>query len=374
VWVYDVTKTYAGLDGLRGVAILLVIPTHVGGGWPAALAMFENTDGLAATFRLPLWLSGVSDSAGHGVQLFFAISAFTLTVRAKRDRDSGLRSYAFRRLARVGPGYWLAGVGYTLLAGLAPREWAPHGVGAADLAIAAGFGSAWQGGASLAVVPGGWSVACEVSFYVALPFLVRIIDWRISRALLLLGASVLVAWLRHVQAAEPRGFAVYVNPLVQAPVFLCGVTAAVIAMRSRLPRVPGAAMVLLGTGIFGIPFSPIGTRPHLQFALLAAIVVALAAVNPPRVLASRLMCKVGEVSYSMYLVHFAVLAPSLSLAEWLVPADDWLTMVVHLVVTSTASFALSCLTFATIERPAIRWAAERTRRSPVSVPTTAVSS
>jgi len=222
-------------------------------------------------------------------------------------------------------------------------------------------------------VPGGWSVACEVSFYIALPFLIWVIDWRIWRAVLLIGVAIIVAWVMHFVESDPSGFMAYVNPVEQAPVFLCGVAAAVIAIRVKLPPIPGAALFLLGIAIFALPFSPIVHLSHVQFAVVAAVVVVMAAVGPPRILASRLMHKIGEVSYSMYLVHFAILAPSLSLAERLFPANDWRTMIIHWALTSTTSFIVSCLTFAAIERPAIRWAAERTRVSATSVLTPATS-
>lgn len=370
----NLPKHMPALDGLRGVAILLVILSHVSSGWPAALSILENTNGWTSTFTLPVWLSRASDSARDGVQLFFVISAFTLTLRMGRSSDSSLRSYAFRRLARVGPGYWLAAIGYTLVAGLSPRLWAPHGVSGADLAIATVFGSPWQGGAALAVVPGGWSVCCEIVFYIALPFLIWVISGRIFRALLLVGLAIFVAWVRQSLVADPDGFSSFFNPVVQAPVFLCGVAAAIILMRATLPppRIPGAAILLLAIGIFAIPFSPVPHLPHyLQFGFLVAVVVALAAIHPPWILATRFMRKIGEVSYSMYLVHFAVLAPSLRLAERLFPANDWRTMIIDFVITSATSFTISCLTFVIIERPAIRWASGRTRRSAISEPTIA---
>jgi peptidoglycan/LPS O-acetylase OafA/YrhL len=161
-------------------------------------------------------------------------------------------------------------------------------------------------------------------------------------------------------------FPAYVNPVEQAPAFLCGVTAAIIAMRVKLPHIPGAAIFLLSIAIFAIPFSPIPQwyfRAHLQFSTLVAVVVALSAVYPPWIFTSRLMYKIGQVSYSMYLVHFAILAPSLSLAELLIPADNWKTMAVHFALTVAASLILSCFTYSVIEQPAIRWAAARTRRS-----------
>jgi peptidoglycan/LPS O-acetylase OafA/YrhL len=337
----NLPKHMPALDGLRGVAILMVILAHAGDGPGVAL---------------PHWLGAFLNSAQLGVALFFIVSAFTLTVRAQRDHG-GLRSYALRRLARVGPGYWLAGVAYTLVFGLSPRLFAPHGVGTADMIVAAVFGSAWQGGASLAVVPGGWSISCEIAFYIALPFLIRIIDGRIWRAIALTGLAIAVARLYtyYAMLGGADSFSVYVNPIGQAPVFLCGVTAALLAARARWRLVPGLAIALLALTIV--------TPSQLPFAFLAAAVVALSAVHPPWLLASRAARRIGEVSYSMYLIHFALLRTSFRMAEWLIPASDWRTMLLFFAVTASATFAIACLTYQFVELPVIRWAAGR----PVSV-------
>ena len=51
------------LDGLRAVAILLVIAVHVA---------------YVSTFLVPqAWIMRIMGSFGHGVQLFFVVSAFT---------------------------------------------------------------------------------------------------------------------------------------------------------------------------------------------------------------------------------------------------------------------------------------------------------
>jgi peptidoglycan/LPS O-acetylase OafA/YrhL len=143
----DLPRHMPALDGLRGVAILMVLLTHCWGGWQAALSARQDTLAMLRTFALPWWADAIAGQAYHDVALFFVVSAFTLTIQAGRRHDSWL-AYAVRRMARVGPGYWLAGLGYTLAAGLAPRLWAPDGVTLPDLGIAATFGSAWQGGAS----------------------------------------------------------------------------------------------------------------------------------------------------------------------------------------------------------------------------------
>jgi len=355
------------LDGIRGIAILMVLLLHVALGWLAALCTVQNTADMPPTFILPPWLAAIAGAGGYGVTLFFVVSAFTLTTRAGHDRG-GFRNYALRRLARVGPGYWLAGLLYTLPIGLAPRLLAPQGVTPSDMAIAALFGSVWQGGPALAVVPGGWSVCCEMAFYLALPILVRAIEGRIWRAVALTGFSVAIA---HVYAHHGSGgVARYVNPAEQAPVFLCGVTAAVIAMRIRLWSIRGAVFALLAVAIVGLPMLKIWqwyALPHIVFAVVVSGAVALSAASPPAWLASRPMRRLGQVSYSMYLVHFALLAASLHIAIRLLPALGWQTMLMHFALTVSASFALACVTYAVIEAPMIQWAARLSiRRTAVS--------
>ena len=367
------TKTghMPALDGLRGVAILMVVLTHAVGGWLAAWSIVKDTQTWPATFSLPGWLSSIAGHGVHGVTLFFVVSAFTLTLSMARGGD--LRRYALRRMARVGPGYWLAGIGYTLAAGLAPRLWAPEGVTPPDLALAAMFGSAWQGGASMAVVPGGWSVSCEVAFYIALPVALWLIQGRVWRAMLLTLAAGVVVQLASRYAGTHGGWHYvpqYIHPGVQAPVFLLGILAALTVQRSRLPAVPGLAIGLLALAVLALPFSPIRDwhiLPHLQFAALVAAVVALAASHPPRLLAHDAIRRIGEVSYSMYLLHFALLAPSLTMAEWLAPGDDWRTFALHFGLTGAGSFVLACATYRWIEQPCIQWMGRRLRPAPALV-------
>ncbi len=360
------------LDGLRGVAILMVLLTHVAGGWPSALAIFPGNFEKGASFVLPHWLGAIAGGAEFGVALFFVVSAFTLTVRASQDRVD-LGSYAIRRIARVGPGYWIAGVVYTLVAGMAPRLWAPNGISIADLIIAATFGSAWGGGPSLAVVPGGWSVACEVAFYIALPALIWVIDGKIWRSVALTAIACVIAqgYARHAMVTGAYEFQFRVNPVEQAPVFLCGMTAALVALRFRLPDLPGAAEVLVIVAVVVLPFQPINAwqlLPHLIFAAVVAVAVALSATRPPIMLANRVIRRIGELSYSMYLVHFALLAVSLRMAEWLVPALDVRTMMLHFAFTLVGTIAVASVTYRYLEQPAIRWAARHSLIHAVPVP------
>lgn len=349
----------------------MVVLTHASGGWLAAQSIFRDTGAWPTTFTLPDWLSAIAAHGVYGVTLFFVVSAFTLTTSMAQGGSLG--RYALRRIARVGPGYWLAGMCYTSVAGLLPRLWAPDGVTVPDLVLAAAFGTAWQGGASMAVVPGGWSVSCEVAFYAALPVVLWIIQGSIWRASLLTLVSFILVQLASRYAGAHGGWHYvpqYIHPGVQAPVFLCGITAALVVQRIRLPTVPGLAVGLLALAALGLPFSPIRgwhLLPHLAFAATVAIVVALSAQHPPRLLASAGLRRIGEVSYSMYLIHFALLAPSLTAAEWLTGADDWRTLALHVVLITACSFGLACLTFRWIEQPSIRWAGRKTPKAALAV-------
>jgi peptidoglycan/LPS O-acetylase OafA/YrhL len=310
-----------------------------------------------------MWGRLIAEGGGHGVQLFFVISAFSLTVRAVQRPDGTWGAYALRRIARVGPAFWLAGIGYTLAKGLGPEP-TLAAVKPLDLMIAAVFGSAWQGGNALPIVTGGWSVSCEVAFYAALPVLITIINGSLLRSVLLTLVVGLVAYQLSAYHAMDGVWNVrdYVHPAEQAPAFMLGVTAAYVAMHKRLPDIPGACLVLLVTAIVGLPLLQV-IPPHLPFAAIVAVVVALAATHPPAILTSLPMRRLGEVCYSMYLLHFVVLSPSLSLALWLMPQADWRTALIHMVIPTGISYPLARIMYQCIERPAIQWAAGAARRS-----------
>ena len=360
-------KHMPALDGIRGIAILLVILTHVAAGRAMAFYIYKDTTGQLPSFALPYVLEKIAAFAGCGVTLFFVVSAFTLTHRALSG-EREIFGYALRRIARVGPGYWIAGLCYTLFTASTPRLYAPNGVTWSDAVIAAAFGSAWQGGAAIAIVPGGWSVSCEMAFYIALPPVIWLVNARISRALVLTSLAMSIAQFRarYIMGAGNWDWTAYTNPIEQAPVFMLGITAALVARQFALPRSPGLAVLVLFGAICALPFSPILNwffLTHVQFAAFATVAVALAASHPPCILVTRMLRRTGEVSYSMYLLHFAILFPSLQLAEWLVPADDWRTMIIHMVVTSFVSFCCANATYKYIEQPAIRWAGRFIDRS-----------
>ena len=337
------------LDSLRGIAILMVLATHTNQGWTAALSIHKLMPATVNVFALPGWADMILNGGVHGVTLFFVVSAFTLT-KGRGQIIADLWGYAVRRVARVGPGYWLAGLVYTTWAGMDV-----HGITIRDVFIAVTFGSAWQSGGALFVVPGGWSVSCEVAFYAALPAILLMIGSSAVRAALLtlLAMAAVQLWTRHLATTGQWNYTAYTHPLVQLPVFLCGITAALI--RPPPYRIVTACLIL---AIGGIPFWRIigsndWVQSYLLFAVVAAVATATSVQNAPAWLIVPALRRIGEVSYSMYLLHFALLVPSMWIAERAAPAG-WPTLAVHMALTTGATVSLACLTHRWVEQPFIR--------------------
>lgn len=90
------------LDGVRGLAILLVLVVHFGG---------SAADRALATGNLiERVYARVVDTSGCGVDLFFVLSGFLITriLLDARGADHPLRAFYIRRVLRIFPLYYLA--------------------------------------------------------------------------------------------------------------------------------------------------------------------------------------------------------------------------------------------------------------------------
>ena len=343
------------LDGLRAVAILLVIAIHV------AIVAWPN---------IPyLWSTRLIGGFGHGVQLFFVVSAFTLALRFRPGAPE-LKKYAIRRFARIAPAFWLAAAAYGLLSALGVSYFGAGSPEAPDWLVTLVFANAWVARAHGGLVPGGWSISCEVAFYCVLPVCMWLINGRVWRALALASLCIIAAQIRAreaILAGLLDGAFVY-NPIEQLPVFLLGVAAAVAVRRYEVPRLPGATLVFLTLAIVVVPLHVISDwylLRHIQFGFAAALAVVWAAFQPPPWLVQSLLRTIGQVSFSMYLVHWVLLYPSLKIAQLVVGEGNAGTTAITMVVCSVASYAFSLLTYRLIEQPAIEWATGRTRSGSV---------
>jgi peptidoglycan/LPS O-acetylase OafA/YrhL len=325
----------AYVDALRGWAILGVFLVH-----SEALPLFPTS----AQF--------VADQAGHGVQLFFVVSAFTLTVSLARAPE--LRAFFVRRLARIGPMFWLGIALYSVTWGFGPRYWAPTGIQPADVVLTAAFAHGWGVNTFNSVVPGGWSIAVEAMFYLLLPLLLLVLTtWR--RAVIALGVSVIVATVAEYVARRglPAGYMTdgYISCWLpaQIPVFITGIA---IAKARPVPRLLSLPLLLAGIGALAVAQLPY--QYGLGFGLLT---LGFGAV-PWRLLINPVTRTLGIISFSMYVWHFEVLrrVAELNVTPWYVAA----------LLSLAITVGLAAVSYVAIERPGLsigKWVAERVTRS-----------
>jgi exopolysaccharide production protein ExoZ len=297
-----------GLDTLRGVAILMVIGFHA-----------------SLHFPLGTLTKSVLAWGNQGVQLFFLISAFTMCLMwdARAHESERTKNFYIRRFMRIAPLYWLALVFYFVWADLRGDETST----AYQVLLNLLFLHVLSPTAINSTVPGGWSIAVEMSFYLVFPLLAAVIKTRPLHAMgLALLAYVVLglaasAWVR--QSFNAPALFIYYSQLTQFPVFPIGMALyAVITRKDLNPQQLRLGLALtcawLVFAFAGKYLWGIESRPFfwLQVFIFAGLIYAVLR----RGWSLPLLAKIGTLSYSMYLFHFAVL----KVAEPWVP-EAWRT-------------------------------------------------
>ena len=345
----------AYIDALRALAITAVIATHAARIWP----------GLPDMVR-PIALLGT-----NGVQLFFVASALTLLLSNAR-RNDGAAAFYIRRFFRIAPMFWLAIALYLLLDRLFTQPfWSSGTVDWHTILLTIFFSHGWSPEAINAVVPGGWTIAVEMMFYLAFPLLAASVT-SLNRAILFLVASILLAIDANSLTADawPADRTILFGEFLyywlpnSLPCFAIGFVAFYLlpyAPRTRL----GSLALLLGAGLvalyvaFGpLPFFATGTQPLARgtvFALACLLLIlALQHGNYP-LLVNRAVCFLGRVSYSGYLTHWVLVELALLVFRdfHTGPVASTILWLASILVLVPCTAALSFLTYSLIERPGI---------------------
>jgi peptidoglycan/LPS O-acetylase OafA/YrhL len=292
------------LDGVRGIAILLVLGKHAFG-WPK--------------------------QGGLGVDLFFVLSGFLITsLLLEEQRERGrvsLRHFFWRRALRLFPALITMLLAYATVKvaqGELPDAAGPLALAAtytANLALAGDISSMPEALTHL------WSLAQEEQFYLLWPpLLVFGLALRRSRLLphFVIGAIILVALERaRLGGAGASLDRVYFAPDTHAEPLLVGclfgiwsvngLPALLTPDRQRRILASVAAALYLGASVFlhdlwlAVYVTPLFTL----LAGAAAVVVISAARDESgiaRVLQARPLVGLGRISYGLYLWHVPLLA------------------------------------------------------------------
>lgn len=323
----SLSKRIPELDGLRGIAILLVLIWHffvtpsLAAGGPASSGV---TSFLLAMGRLT-W---------SGVDLFFVLSGFLIggILLDARDSSNYFKVFYIRRFCRILPVYaatcavFWAGRNFAtghpasvewIFSG--PMHWLTYVTFTQNIAMTLSGGLGAQGLAAT------WSLAVEEQFYLTLPLLIWFLSPR--RLAYVLAAAILAAPVLRalLYLLLPQGgVGAYVLMPCRADSLMLGVLAAlalrrddvwlVLTRQTRLLK--GIGLVLgLGVILFTVRGWTIGTLPmstlgYTWLALFYLVFLVLGLTEPHGLLGSvlrnRALRGLGEISYGTYLFHLGV--------------------------------------------------------------------
>ena len=257
------------MDGLRGIAAMLVVLRHV---------LRSDVFGMQWFHEVQL--------GRMGVQLFFVISGFVicaLLTDLAADRRT-LARFMARRMVRLTPPYFAAIALVLVLFEILERV---NPAGAylqprADLLLCSIAYVCSPLGLPL-YLNVGWSLEIEVQFYLLACCLVP----------LALALGPRTAWLAAAFLAAIAPLTPVVTALYHAPAFVLGMS--IVAYRRGVVGLPAFALISLGLGAYS---GATLTEPETGAILaLGALAIALRLRMPAA------LVWLGGISYSLYLVH-----------------------------------------------------------------------
>lgn len=333
------------LDFLRGLAIAGVMAIHVSQSFPSGIRAIDFS-------FMCGWV---------GVNVFYFVSALTMclmwTQRASETNPT--RKFYIRRFLRIAPLFWLAIPVYLVVNGVGPSYDAPNGIGPLQVILTATFLHGFWPDAVNSVVPGDWSIAAEMTFYLIFPFVITAFG---SRRHLYLALAI-VLHLVNVCLFKPWAFAqfsayygpgneafvwnaLHISFLNQLPIFLVG-CALFFALRDGFAKSDAAIFAVFIALSFAADRA---TGSHeFNYLMINLVLGALVAGCIRLAIRWQPIEALGRNSYSMYLSHFAVIY---GLRQVWPITDGLVSLLIAYAVTAALSYLVARATWHLVERRA----------------------
>jgi peptidoglycan/LPS O-acetylase OafA/YrhL len=366
------------LDGVRGIAVLLVIVFHFGGTIPAGAN------------RLQVIYGNITGIGWSGVSLFFVLSGFLITgilLRTKQSRNY-VKSFYVRRALRILPLYYVSvflffDFGLPLARKFFPtnnsvRAWSAYG----------SFEQVWywlhisnfhSAFGILVSSPVGhfWSLACEEQFYFIWPWIVlflseRALTWVCSVLVTVCITFRFLPIFHSLLSVNPdigRLTPFSVEPLLIGALLAIGLNhSRFIGLAKRLAPVGfivGLGALIIAASWAGSTdprFSPIPTVGMTALDLLFASVIAYGAVNRGSasigcsVLRNRAFTQCGKYSYAMYIfqtpIRYVLLI--VPIRQRLAAMGSFLGSALSILIGIALSYGMARCSWKLIEQPFLK--------------------
>jgi len=337
------------LDGLRGIAILLVLLRH-------AIFGVTSVQGIEAHSRFASFVIACGQLSWSGVDLFFVLSGFLIggILLDARSSPRYFQTFYIRRAYRILPLYFLV-IGLSLLPHLLAQFSAARAAHTTPLPLpwwsyatfTQNFWMAYLGVFGPSGMGITWSLAIEEQFYLSIPLLIRNVRPR-NLVIVLLMVIACAPWLRvllHSSMTYP-GLASYVLMPTRADALCLGVLAALLVRNevfwNWLQSNRRTLWSVTGVFFLGVAYMTWQGYDALSFAMttwgfswLAAfytciLLIAVSSSGGPasRILQNPSLMRLGTLAYCSYLVHVAIMNalrhplkahfPEFPVAAWLV--------------------------------------------------------
>jgi peptidoglycan/LPS O-acetylase OafA/YrhL len=351
------------IDALRGYAILAVIAVHC---WI----------GLHAK-DLPKLIEVIFINGGYGVQLFFIVSAFTLfyTITYVHNSEKGWLDFFIRRVFRILPMYYVALVLYIILISISPIHiigTSPSDVNTDNIITHATLFFPFDTVNLNTLVPGGWSVAAELLFYISLPLIFMFIKKTLHAAILVISSAIgnllFEMYLYGTEFGKANlSYLAFWYPN-QFTVFCLGILLFFLIKELILDKQNGdliynikkqyVAITLLiasiGVATYALFVMPLNNIMFLYFISIALMIFALStAIYPHKPIVNKYIQYIGRISYSCYFIHFAIVTV---ICECVLTMFSEVTVPVlfgTLILSILVTIPFAHMTYTYIEQPGI---------------------
>lgn len=346
-------KKYEYIDSLRGIAMLLAIMVHV---------QFIEGITTAIDYFSPIAKSIIL-TGSMGINLFFIASAFTLMLsQQKRQYENHAnRNFFIRRFFRIAPLYYCAIIFFTFayFVGFDPAsiDWA--NVPKKDLILNLLFINGLFPEHIHHYVPGGWSITIEFMFYALFPFLflkLKTVNLAFVFTMAILLFSTAFTLLLKDTGADINNYLRY-NLVAKLPIFSLGMLAYYFfADKEAITKIKFSSLVFFTITLFVFCYTSVSYDFLFSIVFFLLLIILTRKAYP--LFSNKIFAKVGTISFSLYLNHFAIMAlfNRFGCFEWVGakisnPSTAYLYYILGYVCLFCVSFILSNVTYKFIEVP-----------------------
>ncbi|MEI9417090.1 acyltransferase family protein [Mesorhizobium sp. Cs1321R2N1] len=348
------------LSALRGLAALWVIAVHV--------AHMPQP-----RMELPAWFEIYVANGVWGVQLFFVVSTFSLCLMqpSHAGERRPLLGFALRRFFRIAPLFYLL-IGVTLLSLVQPVtnifNFNPAGffINARTILsnVTFAFNLVPGYGHQTSLVLAGWTIGTEMMFYLVFPFVYAHTKsiWLATTAMLI---SLVVAKVFSMTVAlftaDPASYQTY-SIFHHLPVFMCGFVAfwalPLLKGRPNSKQIGAALLASVPVQFYAVAGGSVPfVEPYHWLGFMFACLLVGLALCPIRILVNKTTVWIGDISYSVYLVHSLIIVALFPIYKQIQASGGGRIagFVSCYVLTLACVLPVAAMTYRLLEKPSNNW-------------------